>query len=82
MAFENIFNAVIEGRRDDVRAGVTESLEAGKTQGAGMGIGLALCKMLVELHGGEIWVKSKGRGTSISFTLPVASDSSVTADKR
>ena len=29
MAFENIFNAVIAGQRDDVRAGVTESLEAG-----------------------------------------------------
>ena len=38
----------------------------------GLGIGLSLCKMLVELHGGKIWVKSKmGYGTSFFFTLPI-----------
>lgn len=38
----------------------------------GFGIGLILCKMLVELHGGEIWLKSKiGKGTSIFLTLPL-----------
>jgi signal transduction histidine kinase len=48
---------------------------------AGLGIGLALCKMLVELHGGEIWVKSTGNGTSLFFTLPVASGSPVKGKK-
>ncbi len=38
----------------------------------GLGIGLALCKLLVELHGGKIWAKSQpGRGTIFSFTLPL-----------
>jgi signal transduction histidine kinase len=39
----------------------------------GLGIGLTLCKMLVALHSGDIWVESKlGEGSSFFFTLPVA----------
>jgi two-component system sensor histidine kinase KdpD len=39
----------------------------------GAGLGLAICKGLVEAHGGRIWIEDgEGRGAVISFTLPVA----------
>lgn len=39
----------------------------------GAGIGLAMVKRFVELHGGTVWVKSReGKGTTFYFMLPVA----------
>lgn len=44
----------------------------------GMGLGLALCKMFIDLHDGQIWVRSRlGKGSTFGFSLPVETPSTL-----
>ncbi|MBE0538479.1 MAG: GAF domain-containing protein, partial [Ignavibacterium sp.] len=79
---ENIFNDYVQFVVSDSGIGIKEEnidklfridmsfTTLGTHQEKGTGLGLALCKEIVNIHGGEITVSSKaGEGTKIFFTL-------------
>ena len=46
---------------------------AQRSSRSGLGLGLAICKGIVEAHGGRIWIEpAQTVGTTVRFTLPVA----------
>ena len=68
---ERIFQPYYQVKRD-------KSLQAprlgDRRRHSNSGLGLAIAKFLVELHGGKIWLKSKvGQGSSFFFSLPINS---------
>lgn len=53
-----------------------EQGSSGINDGQGIGLGLSICKQLVELHGGVLTVRSeRGKGSVFSFDLPLAEES-------
>jgi len=42
------------------------------TKPEGLGFGLPLCKSIVEVHGGQLWLDGNSPGAAVHFTLPVA----------
>ena len=54
---------------------------AAKARANGLGIGLAVCKRVIEGQGGRIWAQARpGGGTEMGFALPIATDAEDLAD--
>lgn len=54
-----------------VRENLFEKFASGKGSSSGSGLGLAFCRLVVEAHGGQIWVNDDYQdGTKISLTIP------------
>lgn len=65
---EGIASELLDGVFDRFYQG--ESVVTGRRKG--VGLGLAICRAIVEAHGGNIWVESEvGKGSRFSFSLPV-----------
>jgi PAS domain S-box-containing protein len=63
------------GVAPDLQARLFQKFVSGRVRGRGSGLGLAFCRLVVEAHGGRIWVESApGSGATFHFTLPVAED--------
>jgi K+-sensing histidine kinase KdpD len=63
-----------ESEAEDVFTAFYRSKEA-KQAASGMGIGLAVCRRIVEAHGGEIWARNHTEGgAEFTFTLQAAGE--------
>ena len=76
--------AIRAGERDEVRVDIADrgiGIAEGdlervfesfySTKSSGLGVGLAICRKLIEAHGGKLWAShNPGGGASFSFTLP------------
>ena len=60
----------IESHQLETAFGLFQKLDS---SAEGTGVGLALVKRIIEVHGGRVWIASDGRGqgTTVFFTLPV-----------
>lgn len=60
-----------EGMRDEIKRKAFDGYVSVSREYWRHGIGLYVCRQIIEAHGGRIWIESEeGTGTTVSFTLP------------
>jgi PAS domain S-box-containing protein len=63
------------GIPSDVQNQLFQKFMTGSNHKGGSGLGLAFCRLVIEAHGGQVWLdRQAGPGTMIRFTLPTASN--------
>jgi two-component system sensor histidine kinase KdpD len=61
-----------EDERESVFDKFYRSSRVSSDRGRGAGLGLAICKAIIQAHGGRIWAENReGGGTRFVFTLPI-----------
>ena len=64
-----LFNSGPGFRREQIE---NDFLPLSSTKPDGLGIGLPLCRSIVEAHEGRLWLDASSQGASVCFTLPIA----------
>ena len=65
-------DGIAAGEIDQLFEKYKQTASGKSSEEQGTGLGLLICKMIVEAHGGKIWVESEeGKGTTFTFTIPL-----------
>ena len=63
------------GVPDPIKPALFEKFSTAQVQESGSGLGLAFCKLVIQAHGGDIWVEGQpGEGAEFVFLLPTIED--------
>jgi len=58
---------ILEGQQEHI----FDKFTRGRVPGGGVGLGLSICRVIIEAHGGRIWAENRpGGGAVFRFTLP------------